>query len=223
MTQGIDINKVESLKKKYLYIFEQVNLLKMGTNEEFINYLNKFDQYSDDQIKKLEEWRNKEIKFSEDEKENSIQCSNSDYEYYENMIGVRYKQYLRFRVDMLKKSFPECYDYFASQNPTIFSIISKVDSFTEGVNLPPNIQDTKPKLTQQEISDDIEKSKLRKFQANREAITVNQKTYRIGDIVSLNIDPDVKAHIIFVHPKVVLAIDGQTVTLTQKKFIELVL
>lgn len=212
----------ELLIKKYLYIAEQVSLLKQGTNQDFLDYIQKFDEYSDQQEKSLEQWRKNEVKFSEDEKENSLKCCNSDCEYYENQIEIRYKEYLRFRADILKKYFPQCYEYFATENPTIFENLKDVKSYFEGVSLPNYQQNTSPKLTPQEILADSQEIAKHKFQASKESIVVNEKTYRIGDIVSLKVDPDIRAHIMFTHPNVVLAIDGETVTLSQKKFSEIV-
>ena len=223
MNDEESLPSIENLQKKYELIRREVQELNNGTNNAYIQYIERFTQYSEKRKEDLEKWRENEITYVEDEKERSITCCDSDCESYLAQIDTRYKMYLKFKLETLKRYFPQQFQYYEKQNIDIINDLSKIPSVTDDRASTTSIEfSDKPLLSPEDIKQDLESIPTPpKVTVKKDSITIGHKTYKIGDHIPIPSANGSSAQLFFTHPQISLLIDDELFKISLERFEQL--
>ena len=214
------------LQEKYLLIQKEVSEVDQKANVMFNEYIKKFEEYCEKRKEDLEKWRENEITYVEDEKERSISGCNSDCDSYLTQLDTRYKMFLRFKLETLKKYFPDQYEYYRQNGLSIIQDLEMVPSVSEERAPLSSIRFTdKPLLSVQDIRNDINSiPDNQEHQVKKNSVLIHGKSYKVGDIIDIQLLPNLTytAQILFLKPQVTLIIDDNQFEMTLERFITLV-
>ena len=226
MNDHEQIPDIAQLQSKYILIRKEVSEINNHVNEMYNQYIQNFIEYSEKRKEDLEKWRENEITYVEDEKERSISGCNSDCESYLAQIDLRYKMYLRFKAETLKKYFPQQYEYYRQNGLSIIQDIESVPSVTEERAPISSIRfSDKPLLNSQDIRNDINLITHPKDPViKKDRITFDGKSYKIGDSFPIRLSPKVTctAQLLFLKPKISILIDDEQFEVTPERFRSLI-
>lgn len=212
------MEEIEDFQEKIEYLKKEVDSLRDYTNPTYNKYVKKFTDYTEKRLNDLQKWKENEISYAEDEKEQSVACCNSDNENYLEQIDSRYLLYLKYKFDELKAYFPNEFQYFASQGADIFTRISKVASITDEKASSTSIKfPNKPLLTAEEIENDMQKVVFKDhIRVESNCIIIDGKRYKVGDFIPLKNGTSF-AQLLFIHPEISIVVDGERFTVTPSR------